>query len=128
MANQIKDSCDNSNDKQLFISAIGDSLPSFVYRPQEGELVGWNAVQSSIFWLRIATCFFAFLSYAVMSSVSDISYAEQEPKYHLKVLSLDFNKFPQCCVLVSLIVDFRPIALKFRTLRAVSTIGHIKQS
>eukprot|EP01036_Dinobryon_divergens_P034061 gene34061-44009_t len=79
MANQIKDNSDNSSEKQLFINAIGDSLPSFVYRHQEGELVGWNAMQSSIFWLRILTCIFVFISYVVMSSVTDIAIADNNP-------------------------------------------------
>eukprot|EP00597_Dinobryon_sp_UTEXLB2267_P003006 CAMPEP_0170065154 /NCGR_PEP_ID=MMETSP0019_2-20121128/5348_1 /TAXON_ID=98059 /ORGANISM="Dinobryon sp., Strain UTEXLB2267" /LENGTH=399 /DNA_ID=CAMNT_0010271953 /DNA_START=48 /DNA_END=1247 /DNA_ORIENTATION=+ len=73
LANQINDSCNASKDKQLFINAIGDTIPAFVYRPQEGELVGWNAIQSSIFWLRISTCVFSFVSYVIMSTVPHIA-------------------------------------------------------
>lgn len=78
IANNVKDT---KNEKFSF---MGD-LPSLVEENPHVELVGWSALGTKIFWLRLSCCLLAFISFVVMSTVPGIQYADYSPSHYFLV-------------------------------------------
>ena len=89
IANDIKDSQHQRGD-----SIIGDIGTLAVYEPDdEKRLVGWDALRTNIFWLRMGTATLAFISYVLMASVKFINYAKYHPFRYFSVSSFCFVIF-----------------------------------
>jgi hypothetical protein len=54
-------------------------LPSFVYDGTAEQIVGSEALHTNVFWIRLVTSLFAFISFIVMSCVPMISHKRVSP-------------------------------------------------
>lgn len=70
------------------MSLIDQVIPSYIYDGIAEQIVGYQALTTNVFWSRLCTALFSFLSFVIMSCVPFVSHKQVSPHMLFNVLHL----------------------------------------
>eukprot|EP00596_Hydrurales_sp_CCMP1899_P006877 CAMPEP_0119035080 /NCGR_PEP_ID=MMETSP1177-20130426/2050_1 /TAXON_ID=2985 /ORGANISM="Ochromonas sp, Strain CCMP1899" /LENGTH=400 /DNA_ID=CAMNT_0006992977 /DNA_START=112 /DNA_END=1314 /DNA_ORIENTATION=+ len=81
MADSLKGQAPKEGNNGFFHNTVlGEvPVPTFIYEGTAEQLAGYAALGNNLFWLRVLTCLFCFLSYVIMATVPGIGKAKLHP-------------------------------------------------